>query len=149
VEGREFNLSILATAGVPRALPLAEIDFSRFPAGRPRLVTYEAKWVEGHPEFAGTVPVFPEDLDPALAERIRAVALAAFRAVGVRDYGRVDLRLHPRRGPVVLEVNPNPDLSPGAGLARAAARDGIDFPRLVRGILEEALARRPATAPAR
>jgi D-alanine-D-alanine ligase len=145
VDGIEVNVAVLGEGERAEVLPLSQIDFSRLPAGRPRLVTYASKWVEGSPDWEGTNPFFPHDMDPHLAARIREVALAAYRAVGVRDYGRVDLRVHPERGPLVLEVNPNPDLSPAAGLARAAAKAGLDHPRLVRRVLEGALARAAQT----
>jgi D-alanine-D-alanine ligase len=141
VEGREFNVSLLGEGEAARTLPLAEIDYSRWPAGKPRLITYAAKWEEGSEEDRGSVAGEPGPLEPALARRIEEVALAAYRAVGLRDYGRVDLRLHPAAGPIVLVVNGNPDLAPGAGLARSAARAGISHARLVAGIVEAALAR--------
>jgi len=92
-------------------------------AGRPRLVTYESKWVEGSDDWNGT-PVKDAELAPPLAARIAAVAREAWRALGLRGYGRIDLRLHESEGPFVLEVNPNPDVSPDAGFARAWGRRG-------------------------
>lgn len=145
VEGREFNVSVLGSGPAARTLPLAEIDYSRFPEGQPRLVTYRAKWVEDCDEYVGTTPV-PAQLEPQLAERIRHAALRAYRLLGLAGYGRVDLRLSAGGEPLVLEVNPNPDLSPGAGLASAAARGGIPYVRLVETILADALERAPARA---
>jgi D-alanine-D-alanine ligase len=147
VDGREFNVSILGSGAEAEALPIAEIDFEGFPAGRPRLVTYAAKWVPSSPEYRGSTSVPARALPPAAAARLAAVALDAYRAVGLRDYGRVDLRLCPERGPLLLDVNPNPDLSPDAGLARAADRAGLPYADLVGGIVEGALARGYAAAP--
>ena len=141
VAGREFNVSILGDGDEAQVLPLAEIDFTGFPPGLPPLVTYEAKWVPDSPQYAGTPAVAARDVAPDTAAAIAATALAAHRVLGVRDYGRVDLRLDAQRGPLVLEVNPNPDLSPGAGLSRAAARAGIDHARLIERIVTAALAR--------
>ena len=141
VAGREFNVSILGGGETARVLPLAEIDFTGLPSGHPHLVTYAAKWIETSVEYRGTPSIAARPLAPALGARLELAALAAYRAVGGRDYGRVDMRLHPEAGPVVLEVNPNPDLSPDAGLARAAARGGIAYADLVAGIVAAALAR--------
>jgi D-alanine-D-alanine ligase len=140
VDGRELNVAILGSGAGARALPVSEIDFSEFLAGRPRIVTYEGKWVEGSADYGRTNPFFP-DLEPALLARVQEVALAAYRLVGVRDYGRVDLRVDARRGPLVLEVNPNPDVSPEAGLARSVRRAGIEYRAFVRRTLEAALER--------
>jgi D-alanine-D-alanine ligase len=140
VEGREINVSLLAAPGGGAiALPLAEIDFGAFPAGQPRLVTFEAKWVEGSPEYRGTPVVAARGLDAATERRIVASSLSAWHALGLAGYGRVDLRLCERRGPLVLEVNPNPDLSRDAGFAKAASRAGISYPELLRRIVEGAL----------
>lgn len=134
VEGRELNASILGG----EVLPLGEIDFSGFPAGRPKLVTYDAKWIEGSDDYRATPPVAATGLSPVTELEARERALRAFRALGLRGYGRVDLRLHPERGPLVLEVNPNPDLSPDAGFARAAARRGLPYAALVGAVLDRA-----------
>ncbi|GAC1353595.1 MAG: hypothetical protein NVSMB47_06300 [Polyangiales bacterium] len=145
VPGREFNVALL---GYPtaRILPLSEIDFTGLPAHLPRIVSYEAKWREGSPEDLGTVPITFPQLPSAVAARIRRVALDAFRAVGVRDYGRIDVRLDDDGTPFVVDVNPNCDLSSNAGLARAAAAVGIDHHALVRLLVRYALRRRRASS---
>lgn len=142
IDGREFNVAVLGHGRTARALPLAEIDFSGFPKGAPRLITYAAKWDEASAEFRGTVPGAPKSLDPDLAAEIVRIALAAYDAIGLRDYGRIDLRVSERHGPVVIDVNPNPDISPDAGLAKAAARGGMSYVELIRTIVESARARR-------
>lgn len=143
--GREFNVSILAGEGErdgeTEVLPIREIDFSGFPAGRDPMITYDAKWVPESAEYRGSMGVPARNLGPALRSRIEAVALAAWRVLGLRDYGRVDLRLDAGSEPRVLDVNPNPDLSPGAGFASAAALQGISYDRLVARIARNALAR--------
>jgi D-alanine-D-alanine ligase len=140
ISGREFNVSILGEGADAAALSLAEIDYTNFPPG-PRLITYNAKWMDDSPECTGSVPVAATNLSDELRTRITEVALAAYRVIGLRDYGRIDLRLRPEGGPVVLDVNANPDLSPDAGLARAAARSGIDYVSLIRRIVTRALER--------
>jgi D-alanine-D-alanine ligase len=132
---REINAAILGR----EVLPLSEIVFEGLPEGNHPIVGYEAKWAPGSPEDLGTRPVCPADLPGALAARIRLTALKAWRALGGRGYGRVDFRLTPPDTIFVLEVNPNPDLSPSAGLARAAEAEGIRYRDLVGKILQEAL----------
>jgi D-alanine-D-alanine ligase len=141
IEGRELNVSIVAG----EALPPGEIDFDQMPADRPRILTYDAKWNEASPEYEGTPAIAARSLDDGLRDRLISVSKSTYRALGLRGYGRVDLRLHPERGPVVLEVNPNPDLSPDAGLARAGERGGFSYAQLIGRILDEALARSRAS----
>lgn len=133
--GRELNVAVLGTGRTAEALPPGETDFSAFPAGAPPLVTYTAKWKEGSPEHRGTEPVPARHLPPALAEAVRTTAVDSYRALGLRGYGRVDLRLDADGLPRVLEVNPNPDLSPDAGFALAARRIGVDHAQLISRIL--------------
>jgi D-alanine-D-alanine ligase len=141
VDGREFAVSLLGPTANPEVLPLREIDY-RLPPHLPRLLTYEAKWVAGSSEYGGTMSVAAPDLDPELEGQLRSTAQAAYRAVGLRDYGRIDLRLHPTHGPVVVDVNPNPELLPGEmGIAGAALEAGLSFTELVRVIVEQAVAR--------
>ena len=147
VDGREINVSILGRGADAHVLPLAEIDWTGFPAHLPRIVTFAAKWDPKSPEYKGSMPGPVRDLDPELEARARARALAAYDAVGLEGYGRVDLRLHPTRGPLVIDVNPNPDISPDAGLAKAAARGGIAYDELIARIVRSAT-RRGAAIPA-
>ena len=151
IEGREIYVSMLgrtqsdagAGAGAePDVLPLHEIDFSAMPADRPRIVSFEGKWVESSPEFAGTKPVACAPLDPAVEDRIRRVASTAFAAMELRDYARLDLRVDAAGTPYVIDVNPNCDISAGAGFARAARAAGLDYDQLIRHILDLALQRR-------
>jgi D-alanine-D-alanine ligase len=141
IEGRELNVSLVGYPSA-RVLPLSEIDFSLMPEGEPRIVSYDAKWREDSPEFRGTKPVLHPVLPPGVAARVRRVALDAFRAVGLRDYGRVDVRLAASGVPYVIDVNPNCDLSPTAGMARAASAVGMEYGALVRLLVRYALRRR-------
>jgi D-alanine-D-alanine ligase len=140
VDGREFNVALLGHP-TPRVLPLSEIDFGALPAEVPRIVSYEAKWASGSVDDLGTVPVLHPSLPNGLAARVRRAATEAFRAVGVRDYGRVDVRLANTGVPYVVDVNPNCDLSPHAGMARAAAAVGIGYASLVGLLVRYALKR--------
>ncbi len=137
VPGREFNVGIVGR----HVLPLAEIEFHELPdGGSPRwpLVSYRAKWEAGSDEDRATVPRCPAAAEPELVAQARALALAAWALVEGRGYGRVDLRADAAGRLHVLEVNPNPDLSPSAGLTRMARAEGWSYTELVRQIVEEA-----------
>ena len=121
-------------------LPLHEIDFAAMPADRPKIVSYAAKWDENHVDYAGTKPVPLKGLPDVVCGEIERVARAAWNAVELRDYGRVDLRVDDAGVPWVIDVNPNPDISPDAGVARAAQAAGMGYPQMVNRIAELALA---------
>ena len=139
IEGREFNVSLLARAdGGVRVLPVAEIRFVDYPPEKPRIVGYDAKWREGSFEYRST----PRDFalgraDPALSHRIGALAWECWRAFGLRGYARVDIRVDDNGEPWVLEVNANPCLSSDAGFAAALAEAGIPFEQAIARILTD------------
>jgi D-alanine-D-alanine ligase len=141
VEGREINVTIFGSGDSIEVLPLHEIDFAAMPADRPHIVSYAAKWDEDHVDYAGTKAVPLRDASPALIAEVQRVAKAAWRAVDLRDYGRVDLRVDAQGTPWVIDVNPNPDISPDAGCARAALAAGMPYPKMVARIAELALRR--------
>jgi len=123
--GREFNVAIIDDPE-PTVLPLAEIIFDR---GQPDLwpiVSYASKWAPGSREDLAALPRCPADVEPTLARTLADLALAAYRLVGCRDYARIDLRTDESGQPFLLEVNPNPDFGPEAGLARALKASGRD-----------------------
>src|SRR6185503_12777225 len=94
IEGREIYVSMLTRPdGTPRTLPLYENDFGAMPADRPRIVSFEGKWVEGSPEFIGTKPIPCARLTARESAAIDRVSSAAFAALELRDYARLDLRL--------------------------------------------------------
>ena len=144
IEGREFYVGVLGNANA-EALPIIELDFSNFPADRPKIASWEAKWGdegEGEgAEFAGTRSIFPEQLDEELTERMQAVAVDTFHALRLRDYARVDLRVTPRNEIYVIEANPNCYLERESEFARAAREMGIAYEVLVARIVELAGAR--------
>ena len=144
IDGREFYVGVLGNAQ-PQALPIMEMDFTGFPADKPRIASWAAKWGddgdEKGAEFAGTRSVFPEDLDDELTERIQAVAVNAFKALRLRDYARVDMRVTDKGEIFVLEINPNCYLEKGAEFARAASKAGIEYDALIARIVELASAR--------
>ncbi|MGE0870973.1 MAG: D-alanine--D-alanine ligase [Kofleriaceae bacterium] len=141
VEGREINVSLIGNDDALATLPLHEIDFGAMPAGRPRIVSYAAKWDESHVDYAGTKPVVLRDPTPGLVAKVEDVARGAWDALGLRDYGRVDLRVDASGQPWVIDVNPNCDISPDAGLARSASVGGMSYVQLIKRIADTALAR--------
>jgi D-alanine-D-alanine ligase len=150
IEGREFYVGVLGNFN-PKPLPVIEMDFSRLPAGMPRIASWEAKWgpdgtgtdAEGEKsvEYAGTRSIFPTDLDEALIEKLQETAVRAFEALRLRDYGRVDLRVSETGDVHVIEVNPNCYLEKNAEFARSAQESGMNYHALIARITELALGR--------
>ncbi|MDH4107436.1 MAG: D-alanine--D-alanine ligase [Gammaproteobacteria bacterium] len=137
VDGREFNVAVLEADGRPNILPMAEMTFVGYPAGKPRIVGYAAKWDESAPEYRATRRVFPELPGPE-REALEGVVMDCWRIFGLRGYARVDIRMDAAGVPWVLEVNANPCLSPDAGFAAAADRAGLTAEHIVSQLLREA-----------
>lgn len=139
IEGREFNVTLLGDES-PRVMPLSEINFRRIQNPFARIVSFRAKWVPSSPEFLSTPPTCPARVSDSTKARIEDVARRAYLAMGLHDYGRVDIRV--RNGmPYVLEVNPNADLSADAGIARASRVAGMSYADLADEIVRLAARR--------
>ncbi len=143
IDGREINVAILANAeGKFETLPISEITFDTMPEGNPRIVSYEAKWVEESPLYQTTIPKCPAELDVITAERAKELALKAAAVVGLNDYGRIDMRLRESDNALfVLEANPNPDISRDAGFMRAASVKGFSHSQTINAIVGCAMRR--------
>jgi D-alanine-D-alanine ligase len=139
IEGREFYVGVLGN-NERIAFPPVEMDFSGLPEGAPHVLDYKAKWDKRSPEFKGTKAVLP-DLPEELKARLQKVALDACRALLVRDYARVDLRLTATHEVYVIEVNANCDLEKTSEFAAGALAFGLDYPTLINRIIELAMER--------
>lgn len=138
IEGREFNLSLLAAAGGCQVLPPAEIRFEDYPERKPRIVGYRAKWLEDSFEYLHTVRSFEfEHSDQALLQSLSGIALRCWTLFELQGYARVDFRVDAEGRPWVLEINVNPCLSPGAGFAAAAERAGLSFKEVIERIIQD------------
>lgn len=139
IDGREFNLSLLAGADGPEVLPPAEILFEGYSQAMPRIVDYRAKWDEAAYEYHHTPRRFDFDRsDTGLLERLETRALECWKHFGLNGYARVDFRVDPAGNPWVLEINTNPCLAPDAGFAAAVERSGIAYLEAIARILADA-----------
>jgi D-alanine-D-alanine ligase len=119
------------------------MDFSGLSEGAPNVLDSRAKFDESSNEYRGTRAVIAE-IDSELSARLQNAALIAARAVRVRDYGRVDIRLSPTGDIYVLEVNANCYLEQKGEFAMAAAAADMNYRDLIQRIVDLAVARHSA-----
>ena len=140
IHGREFNVAVIEKDGEPLVLPIGEIVFERWEAGKPRIVGYAAKWQEATTEYRDTVRRYGwGEHELGLKETLEQVTRACWTLFGLTGYARVDFRVDPQGRPFILEVNPNPCLEPDAGLPAACAQAGLAYDDLIEGIVRAAL----------
>ena len=140
IDGREFNLSLLADRNGPVVMPAAEMLYMDYPAGKPKILNFASKWDEASFEYNKTVRTF--DLSPddhALVEEMSEISLRCWRIFQMNGYIRVDFRVDDQNRPWVLEVNANPCLSPDAGFMAACQQGGVDYTEMVKRIISAAL----------
>lgn len=134
VTGREFNATVLGK-DVCRVLPVSEIVYTLAP-GKPRLLTFASKWEPDSPEYTGTNAVCPADVTAEEYELISSTALLSFQKLGCRGYTRVDMRMDEHGKLNVIEINPNPDISPNAGAAIQAEAAGMTYTDFIASIVK-------------
>lgn len=127
IVGRETTVGILDG----RPLPIVEV---RPKAGH---YDYKNKYTSGATEY-----FCPANFDPATTRKIQDAALGAFRAVGGRDYARVDVMVRANGDPVVLEVNTLPGMTETSLLPKAAAAAGLSYGQLCQRMVDLALRRK-------
>ncbi len=137
ITGRELNIAILGNDD-PKVLPISEIIFDF--QDEPKIFDYSAKWIKDSDGYQKTTPICPANLNPSVKAKLKEVALKAYKALRCRDYATVDIRLK-EGSPIVLEVNPNPDISPDAFFAMALKASGISYQEFVKNIIHFALER--------
>ncbi|MBM3990638.1 MAG: D-alanine--D-alanine ligase [Planctomycetes bacterium] len=139
IDGREIYVGVFGNS-MPTALPPIEIDFSGLPEGAPKIMSSRAKWNTRSAEYKGTKAVLA-DLPDELKARLQKVALDAYRALRVRDYGRVDMRLTPSGDIYVLEVNASCYLEKDSEFATSARVAGMSYVQLINEIVDLAVER--------
>jgi D-alanine-D-alanine ligase len=140
IEGREIYAAVLGNEN-PEVLPMVELDLSKLPEGTPKIAGKEVKWDKDTEHYRVTKSAPAEDLDEKTAEKLSSTALAAYQALKLRDYGRIDMRLTPKGEVYVIEANPNPWLSSGAEFSMAARKAGRTYTQLIGEIVDLARAR--------
>lgn len=138
IDGREFNISLLEHNGDPQILPIAEMTFVDYPADKPKIVGYAAKWDENASEYHATRRRYP-GLPDGERDALHSVARQCWRLFDLRGYARVDIRMDNQGVPWVLEVNANPCLAGDAGFVAAANEAGIAYDLIIERILRAAL----------
>jgi D-alanine-D-alanine ligase len=139
IDGREFNIALLASDQGVRVLPASEILFVDYPPDKLKVLDYRAKWVENSFEYDNTMrslEIPPQDAD--LVARLQDIALACWNLFGLRGYARVDFRVDQQGNPWVLEINANPCLSLDAGFAAALDYAGIKYSEAIDNIIRAA-----------
>jgi D-alanine-D-alanine ligase len=140
IRGREFNVGLIEAPEL-QALPISEILFTDPDPDFWPIVTYDGKWKPGSRDYDTTPPAYPASVRPRLRARVEDLAMRAFRLMDCRDYARVDFRIGPTGRPYILEVNPNPDFSPTAGLSGGLQSAGLTHARFTLELVQRALAR--------
>ncbi len=138
IDGREINVAILGG----NVMPISEIVFDGLPKNLPKIITYEAKWSPNSVYYKHTTPRCPAKIERGLRKKIEKLAIDSFNALECRDYARVDIRISKRNVPYVIEVNPNPDISPDSGFVRSAAAFGLNYNKLLYKLASIALERK-------
>jgi D-alanine-D-alanine ligase len=139
IDGREFNLSLLASPEGPETLPPAEMRFVDYPPDKWKVVGYKAKWDDSSFESLHTQRSFnfPKS-ERRLLQNLMDIARRCWHLFGLRGYARVDFRVDEENQPWVLEINANPCLSPDAGFAAAASQAGLSYRQVVERIIRDA-----------
>lgn len=136
IEGREFNISVLASPDGPVVLPQAEIEFINFPEEKPKIVGYKAKWDENSFECKNTVRTFRQsENDSTLLKKLSDISISCWENFNLHGYVRVDFRVRKNGQPEILEINANPCISPDSGFVAACEKAGINYTEMVKKII--------------
>lgn len=143
--GREFTVGILGNGAALFVLPIVEIRFDALPGGVNPIYSYEAKWIWDTTDNPLQIFDCPADLSPELKKDIESLCAKAYRALGCRDWSRVDVRLDAHGSPHILEVNPLPGILPrpedNSCLPKAARAAGMTYNQLINSVLDIAMNR--------
>ncbi|HET7789817.1 MAG TPA: hypothetical protein VFK78_03395 [Gemmatimonadales bacterium] len=137
--GQEFTAAILGNGAGARCLPLVAFDFATLPEGATPVYGYEAKWIWDTAEHQLDIFQCPARVPPSVADAVERVALAAYRALGCRDWCRIDIRMDRFGVPNVVELNPLPGIIPDPRMnscfPKAARVAGLSYDELIQEVV--------------
>ncbi len=134
--GREFSALVMGN-DTPEVFPISEVIYN-LPDDKPQILTYSAKWSHDDIYFNGARVKCPADVSLELKQQIERLALHAFIAFECCGYARIDMRQDRRGQVMVLEANPNPDISSEGGARLQIEAAGIDYVTFIGEILSMA-----------
>jgi D-alanine-D-alanine ligase len=138
IDGREFNISVLAGKDGPEVLPPAELVFVNYDASRPRIIDFKAKWEMDSFEYINTVREFPGNkINNKLSKNMRSAALSCWHLFNLKGYARVDVRTDSNDNVFVIEINGNPCISPDGGFVAATREAGYPFTDVLQRIIND------------
>jgi len=123
IDGTELTAGILGD----QVLPLIKLETPR------DFYDYEAKYTANDTRY-----IVPCGLSAARERDVQALCLKAFRALGCRGWGRVDLMLSRQGRAFLLEVNTVPGMTDHSLVPKAARAVGMSYEDLCLRILEAA-----------
>ena len=138
IDGREFNISVLAGKDGPEVMPPAEIVFVNYDDNRPKIIDFKAKWEMDSFEYINTVREFPGNkISNKLASNLKKAALSCWHLFGLKGYARVDVRTDSNENVFVIEINGNPCISPDGGFVAATKEAGYHFTEVLQRIIND------------
>ena len=138
IDGREFNISIIAGENGPEVMPPAEIVFVNYGEDRPRIIDFKAKWEMDSFEYENTVREFPGNkLNSKLLADLKQSALSCWNLFGLKGYARIDVRTDCNDNVFVIEINGNPCISPDGGFVAATREGGYRFTEVLQRIIND------------
>lgn len=143
--GREFTVAVLGNGADFKVLPPVEIRFDAFPKQANPIYSWEAKWVWDRPEAPLDVFQCPAILsDPDLVA-IETVCRNAARALRLRDWSRIDIRMDAEGIPNIIEINPLPGILPdprnNSCFPKAARTAGMNYDEMICAVADAAAMR--------
>lgn len=136
-DGREFNALVMGKSKA-EVFPISEIIFTT-PEGKPRILTYASKWDPENEYYNCASRQCPAEVEEELRRAVADMTLSVFNLCIGSGYARVDFREDSRGTLNVIDVNPNPDISPDAGAACQAEVSGLSYNQFIERIISIAV----------
>lgn len=145
LEGKEFTVAMLGNGDEVKVLPIVEINLDSVPEGFNKIYSYEVKWFFDTRENKLDIFSCPADIEPELYKNIEDICKAAYKALRIRDWARIDVRLDKKNNPYIVEINPLPGILPDPAdnscYPKAAREAGMDYNAMINAVLNCAIDR--------